>query len=77
MQEERTIPPNRINNPMAALELLDLSEFWLFRSLWYLPPASESSKGVRDIIWLMELLQADLEQEFRVACRRHLDDQTP
>lgn len=68
------VPPNRINNPMAALEMLSRSEWWLSGVLWYVPPASDCSNVTRKILWSMELLQADLEEEFQASCRRHLDD---
>lgn len=68
------MPPDRINNPMAALEMLSRSERWLFGALWYLQSGSECSKAVRNILWSMELLQADLEGEFRASCHRLLSD---
>ena len=64
------MPPNRKDNPMTALELLGHAEYRLFSALWYLPAASMCSKAVRDILWSMELLQAALEEEFKISCRR-------
>ena len=68
----RTIPPDRGDNPLKALDLLEAGEFVLFRMNWYIKPASENSKLLRELFWKIEELQKALEDEIQVACKRTL-----
>ena len=64
------MPPCRQNNPLVALSLLGDGEFALFRATFYIPPASQSSRLVQEVMWAVEELQKSLEDEVVASCQR-------
>ena len=67
------MPPDRGNNALQALSLLGHGEFILFRMNWYIPPASENSRLLRELFWKIEELQKGLEEEVLQSCQRITD----
>ena len=68
------MPPCRQNNPLIALSLLGDGEFLVFTTTFHIPPATKSSRLLREVMWAVEELQKSLEDEVQSLCQQMAEE---
>jgi len=65
----------RYSNPLIGLELLHKAAFWLYGVKWHTRPGSDLSRAILDLMWHLELVEAQLEDEIESSCRHLVEKQ--
>ena len=63
-------PKERADNPLMALQSLERARHLIETAKTFTAPASEESRSFHDLLWNLEVLEANLNDHLRNKCQR-------